>query len=139
MSVRPSHFGVLAHTAAFAEGGEWLDALLAGLTENRDLLGRLLATHLPDVRYAPPQGTYLAWFDCRPLGFEDADGTDGPGIVSELAGPAKAFLEHSRVALSTGHVFGSGGSGHVRLNLATSKTILTEAVTRMGTLERTPR
>ncbi|MBM7365728.1 MalY/PatB family protein [Gordonia hydrophobica] len=135
----PSHFGVLSHTAAFADGGEWLDALLVGLTENRDLLGQLLATHLPDVRYAPPQGTYLAWLDCRPLGFEDAEGTDGPGIVSELAGPAKAFLEHSRVALSSGHVFGSGGSGHVRLNFATSKAILTEAVTRMGTLERTLR
>ncbi|MGB6244099.1 MalY/PatB family protein [Gordonia sp. (in: high G+C Gram-positive bacteria)] len=132
----PSHFGVLSHTAAFADGGEWLDALLAGLAENRDLLGQLLATHLPEVRYVPPQGTYLAWLDCRPLGFEDVDGTDGPGIVSELAGPAKTFLDHSRVALSSGHVFGSGGSGHVRVNFATSKAILTEAVARMGALER---
>ena len=42
------------------------------------------------------------------------------------------FLEKARVALSSGHVFGSGGEGFVRLNFATSQAILTEAVGRMG-------
>ncbi|MCV7104737.1 MalY/PatB family protein [Mycolicibacterium chitae] len=128
----PSHLGVLAHTVAFNEGEPWLDALLAGLAANRDLLGQLLTEHLPQVGYSPPQGTYLAWIDCRPLGFDDPDGADGPGIVSELAGPARVFLDRARVALSSGHVFGSGGAGHIRLNFATSPAILTEAVTRMG-------
>ncbi|MGB6245242.1 MULTISPECIES: MalY/PatB family protein [Gordonia] len=128
----PSHLGVMAHTVAFADGGEWLDALLAGLTRNRDLLERLLAEHLPSVRWTPPEGTYLAWLDCRALGLDEPGGTDGPGIVSDLAGPARVFLDRSRVALSSGHVFGTGGAGHVRLNFATSTAILTEAVTRMG-------
>src|SRR6185503_12712764 len=43
----PSHLGVLAHTAAFTDGGEWLDQLLAGLAANRELLGRLVAERLP--------------------------------------------------------------------------------------------
>jgi cystathionine beta-lyase len=128
----PSHLGVLAHTAAFREGGEWLDALLADLTANRDLLGRLIAEHLPQVRYIPPEGTYLAWLDCRALGLSDENDTDGPGLTTELAGPALAFLEQGRVALSSGHVFGSGGAGHVRLNFGTSQAVLTEAVRRMG-------
>ncbi|MGV0838323.1 MalY/PatB family protein [Mycolicibacterium thermoresistibile] len=132
----PSHLGVIAHTAAFNEGDAWLDALLAGLSANRDLLGQLLAEHLPLVGYTPPQGTYLAWLDCRRLGLDDPGSSDGPGIVSELAGPAKAFLDRSRVALSSGHVFGSGGAGHVRLNFATSRAILTEAVTRMSAVSR---
>lgn len=130
----PSHLGVIAHTVSFAEGEPWLDALLAGLAANRDLLGRLLAERLPLVGYTPPQGTYLAWLDCRRLGLDEAGGGDGPGIVSELAGPARVFLDQARVALSSGHVFGSGGAGHVRLNFATSQAILTEAITRMSTV-----
>ena len=55
-----------------------------------------------------------------------------PAAVADVAGPARAFLDQSRVALSSGHAFGPGGGGHVRLNFATSQAILTEAVTRMG-------
>jgi cysteine-S-conjugate beta-lyase len=132
----PSHLGVLAHTVAFDEGEAWLDTLLVGLAANRDLLGRLIAEHLPQVSHTPPQGTYLAWLDCRALGLGDDTALDGPGIVTDLAGPARAFLDRARVALSSGHVFGSGGAGHVRLNFATSRAILTEAVTRMGTVHR---
>jgi cystathionine beta-lyase len=127
----PSHLGVIAHTAAFQHGGLWLDALLSGLDANRTLLGELLAEHLPAVGYLRPEGTYLAWLDCRNLGI-DTPASSGTGAVSDLAGPARYFLEHARVALSSGHVFGTGGSGHVRLNFATSTAILTEAITRIG-------
>jgi cysteine-S-conjugate beta-lyase len=128
----PSHLGILAHTAALRHGEPWLDALLAGLHSNRELLGSLLAEHLPHVRWIEPEGTYLAWLDCRDLGLHEADDDGGPGIVTELAGPARFFLDEARVALSSGHVFGAGGAGHVRLNFATSQAILTEAVARMG-------
>jgi cystathionine beta-lyase len=112
-----SQLGVLAHTAAFAAGGPWLDALNAGLDANRTLLAGLLAEHLPDIRHRPGAGTYLAWLDCRGLG---------------LADPAAVFLERGRVALSSGADFGTGGAGHVRLNLATSPELLTEGVRRMA-------
>jgi cystathionine beta-lyase len=114
----PSHLGVIAHTAALNHGVPWLDALLGGLDHNRRLLRALLDEHLPDVGYTPPQATYLAWLDCRALGLDDD--------------PADVFLEQAKVALSAGPAFGAGGSGHVRLNLATSTDILTEAVRRMG-------
>jgi cystathionine beta-lyase len=126
-----SHLGVIAHTAAFREGDAWLDALLAGLADNRDLLGELLRSSLPQLGHIPPQGTYLAWLDCRSLGLHRED-RQGPGVVSDLEGPARFFLDRARVALSSGHVFGTGGSGHVRLNFATSQTILLEAVHRMA-------
>ncbi len=127
----PSHLGVTAHAEAFRGGGEWLDATLRGLDENRTLLGELIAEHLPGVKYQWPQGTYLAWLDCRKLGF-DEEVTDGLAVVADLSGPARWFLDHARVALSSGHVFGTGGAGHVRLNFATSQAILIEAVSRMG-------
>jgi cystathionine beta-lyase len=127
----PSHLGIIAHTEAFSTGDDWLDGLLAGLDANRTLLGDLVAAQLPGVKYQRPQGTYLAWLDCRPLGFDD-EASDGIAVVADLSGPALWFLEHARVALSSGHVFGTGGPGHVRLNFATSRAILTEAVARMG-------
>ncbi|GAA3827783.1 MalY/PatB family protein [Streptomyces chiangmaiensis] len=128
----PSHLGVIAHTAAFLEGGGWLDQLLLGLDANRRLLGRLVHEHLPRVRYRPPQSTYLAWLDCTWLGLHGDQETGSPGVVSDMAGPAKMFLDEARVALSSGHVFGSGGAGCVRLNFATSPDILREALSRMG-------
>lgn len=128
----PSHLGVIAHTAAFREGGDWLDELLTGLDANRALLGRLIAEHLPEVRYVPPEGTFLAWLDCTGMALHDERALDGPGVVSDLAGPAKMFRDEARVALSSGHVFGSGGAGCVRLNFATSPAVLREALSAMG-------
>lgn len=117
-SVSTSHLGVIAHTAAFRDGGDWLDAVLAGLDDNRRLLAALLAEHLPVVRYQPGQATYLAWLDCRALGLGDD--------------PASVFLDRGRVALNPGTAFGTGGGGHVRLNLATAPELITEAVRRMA-------
>ncbi|WP_328418351.1 pyridoxal phosphate-dependent aminotransferase [Micromonospora sp. NBC_00389] len=119
VSVSTSHLGVIAHTAAFRDGGEWLDALLTGLDDNRRLLAALLAEHLPAIRYHPGQATYLAWLDCRALGLGDD--------------PAAVFLDRGRVALNSGSAFGTGGAGHVRLNLATAPELITEAVRRMAT------
>ncbi|MGW5656736.1 MalY/PatB family protein [Streptomyces humi] len=115
----PSHVGVLAHTAALTDGTAWLDALLAGLDENRRLLAGLLDRHLPGIRYRPSEATYLAWLDCRALGLGDD--------------PAAVFLERGRVAVNSGIPFGTGGAGHVRFNLATSPEVITEAVRRMAT------
>ncbi len=114
----PSHLGVIAHTAALTDGGAWLDALLAGLDDNRRLLAALLAEHLPAVRHRPAEATYLAWLDCRALGLGDD--------------PAEVFLERGRVALTSGIPFGTGGAGHVRLNLATSPEVITDGVRRMA-------
>jgi cystathionine beta-lyase len=127
----PSHLGVIAHTAAFRSGRDWLDDLLTGLDANRRLLGHLVAQHLPGVRYRRPEATYLAWLDCTALALHD-DQADGPGLVSDLAGPARMFYDRARVALSSGHAFGTGGAGCVRLNFATSPAVLREAVERMG-------
>ncbi|WP_328430839.1 MalY/PatB family protein [Streptomyces sp. NBC_00453] len=114
----PSHIGVIAHTAALTDGTAWLDALLAGLDDNRRLLAGLLAEHLPAVAHRPGEATYLAWLDCRALDLGDD--------------PAAVFLERGRVAVNSGIPFGTGGAGHVRLNLATSPEVITEGVRRMA-------
>ena len=128
----PSHVGILAHTAGFARGRDWLDALLQGLEENRALLGGLLEEHLPQVTWRPPQATYLAWLDASALQLSAPASGEALAVVSDVAGPARFFLDEARVALSSGHVFGRGGSDAVRLNFGTRPDLLSEAVRRMG-------
>ncbi|MBA3529539.1 MAG: aminotransferase class I/II-fold pyridoxal phosphate-dependent enzyme [Propionibacteriaceae bacterium] len=113
-----SNLGVVANTAAFSSGRGWLEAVLAYLDTNRLLLANLIAQHLPGVRYAPPQGTYIAWLDCRDLA------VDMP--------PAEFFRARAGVALTDGADCGEAGEGFVRMVFATPRPILEQAVTRMG-------
>ena len=113
-----STLGVVAHTAAWRDGDAWLEPVLGYLQGNRDLLGRLLRQHLPQVGYIEAQGTYLAWLDCRALRLDGA--------------PHLFFRRHARVALTDGAECGDGGEGHVRLNFAMPRPLLVEAVQRMA-------
>ncbi|MCE9578879.1 MAG: aminotransferase class I/II-fold pyridoxal phosphate-dependent enzyme [Deltaproteobacteria bacterium] len=112
------HLGILAARAAFGEGEPWRASAIEILARNRDLLGALLAAHLPQVRWVPPQAGYLAWLDCTALGLGDD--------------PALAFRTRGRVALSPGPTFGAEGVGFARLNVATTAALLEEAVVRMA-------
>jgi cystathionine beta-lyase len=110
--------GVLAATAAYTEGEPWLTEVLAYLDGNRRALADLVAEHLPQVGYRLPEGTYLAWLDCRDLRLP--------------ASPGAFFLERAGVALVDGPECGAAGAGHVRLNLATPRPVLTTIVARMA-------
>lgn len=113
------HFGALAAEAALTGSLEWLDELRAALASNLDLMGRLLAEHLPRARWRRPDAGFVAWIDLR--GY--------PGLGDD---PAAAFLDEGRVALSPGPAFGTEGEGFARVNFACSAELLTEAFVRMG-------
>jgi cystathionine beta-lyase len=112
-----SVIGILANEAAYRRGDAWLRDTVAYLEGNRALLLELLERHLPGVVSTRPEGTYLAWLDCRRLGLDS---------------PQEFFLEKARVALNDGAGFGDVGRGCVRLNFATSRSRLEEIVERMG-------
>jgi len=78
----------------------------------------MLSEHLPQIRYRPPQATYLSWLDCRDLGLGD--------------NPAEVFMSRGKVALNSGLDFGVEGTGYVRLNFATSPEMLAMIVERMA-------
>jgi cystathionine beta-lyase len=112
------HFGMLASTAAFAQGETWLDTLIAALEANVAVLRAELSSNIPQIAMANPRAGYLAWLNCSALGL--------------AADPAALFLEHGRVALFPGRSFGFPGADHARLNFACSSEILREAVSRMA-------
>jgi cystathionine beta-lyase len=113
-----SPLGIAANLAAWSAGGPWLAALVERLAGNRDLLEKLVAQRLPDVRMRRLEATYLAWLDPRALG---------------LADPAAVARARGKVVVNDGRTFGPGGEGHVRLNIATSPERLTDAVDRLAT------
>src|SRR5262250_1841286 len=111
-------FGYTAAFAAYRDGQAWLDELLRYLEANRDFVSEYVRRHLPGVRVATPEATYLAWLDCRGAGEAGRD-------------PFTFFLENARVALNDGALFGPGGAGHVRLNFGCPRSMLAKALDQM--------
>jgi cysteine-S-conjugate beta-lyase len=111
-------FGLIAGEAAYSGGRDWFEDVLARLHKNRDLLVDLAATHVPEAKINPPEGTYLAWMDLSAYG---------------LDAPAEFILHEGRVALTAGRAFRGNSSQFVRLNFATEPEVLIEMMERIGT------
>jgi cystathionine beta-lyase len=113
-----SNPGVVANIAAFRHGEPWLAEVLRYLDGSRTLLAELLSRHLPQVRYRPPDGTYLAWLDCTAM-----DLPESPGAM---------ITDRAHVTVVDGPAFGDGGAGSFRLNFATPRPVLTEMIERIA-------
>lgn len=111
--------GMVAAQAAYQDGQEWLDQVLVYMQANRDYLHQYLLEYMPEIKMAVPEGTYLAWLDCRNAGIE--------------GNPQKFFLEKGKVAFNDGETFGKGGKGFIRLNFGCPRSLLTEGLQRMQT------
>jgi cystathionine beta-lyase len=71
--------GYTAALAAYRDGQEWLDEVLAYMEANRDYLKGYVDEHLPGIEMIVPEGTYLAWLDCRGAGFAGQSGANETG------------------------------------------------------------
>jgi len=114
----PNVIAQAATIGAYTAAGAWFEDTLRYLEANRAHLLDRLASDLPEVGVHAPQGTYLAWLDFRRAGLGDD--------------PAEELLESAHVGLNNGPAFGLGGAGFARLNFATSRAILDEALTRIA-------
>lgn len=112
-----SFFGVLAHSAALDGGRDWLAEAATEIAQNKAYFAEALSAKVPQVRYAPADGTYLAWVDCTALGVDQ---------------PGELFHRVGRVRFNFGSEFSASSAGFVRVNLATSRDIIDEAVDRMA-------
>ena len=102
-----------ATRAAYAEGGPWRDELLDYLRGNLALVGERVAD-IPGLTLEPLQATYLAWIDVSALGLDDPQG----------------WFERHGTGLSDGAQFGR--PGHLRLNFACPRSMLSEGLERMA-------
>lgn len=111
-------FGAVALEAAYRHGGPWLDALMDYLKGNLDALASFIETRIPSIKVIRPEGTYLVWLDCRQLGLG----------VKELD---EFMLHKAKVAFDEGHIFGPGGEGFQRVNIACPRTVLLQALEQL--------
>ena len=111
-------FSIAAFEAAYRGGETWLDELLVYLQGNRDFVNGYVAQHLPAIKVIQAQGTYLLWLDCRGLGMSDAK-------LREF------FVNKARVGMNPGTVFGKNGSGFMRLNIASPRHVIADALGRI--------
>ncbi|MFJ4223687.1 MalY/PatB family protein [Microbacterium sp. NPDC089695] len=113
-----STLGVLANTAAYTEGGEWLDGVVDYLDGNRRMLAQLVSEKLPGVRMIVPEGSYIALLDFR-----------GTGLIGDLG---EWFREHAGVAMTDGAACGEAAIGFTRFVFAMPRPVMVEAVERVA-------
>ena len=110
-----NRLGLFACRAAYEGGGEWLDQLIGYLAGNLALVRDFCKNRVPQIQLIEPEGTYLAWLDCRELGMTD----------DELMA---FFSDDAKVWLDPGTHSGEQGSGFMRFNLGSSRSVIAQAL-----------
>lgn len=113
--------GIIAAEAAYRDGISHLEEEVDYLRETRDWLVEELPKRIPGLITSRPDSTYLMWLDFRNTAIGDKEY------------PAAWLIQHARVAFNEGLTFGDIGAGQARLNFATSREILEEAIDRVAT------
>jgi cystathionine beta-lyase len=111
-------FAVEALIAAYTKGEAWLEALKVYLWENYTCLLDFFAQHLPQLKIAPPEATYLVWVDCTALGLSSAD-------------VARILIEKEKLWVNEGPLYGTAGEGFIRLNIACPRELLLKGLEKI--------
>jgi cystathionine beta-lyase len=114
-----SYFGLTAVESSYNYGEEWLEQLIDYVEGNLNTLIRFVEDNLPEIKVIKPEGTYLAWMDCRAV-------SEDPQELKKL------MFDKAGVAFSEGSVFGKQGAGFLRVNLGCPRSILEDALERFA-------
>lgn len=114
----PPVLALTAHIAAYQQGAPWLDALRSYLDANLHYIAQELNSAFPKLNWQPPEATYLAWIDLRPLDIDDR-------------ALQNVLIEQQKVAIMPGYTYGKEGNGFVRLNAGCPRSKLEQGVQRL--------
>ena len=115
----PHIFSPIATLAAFTpEGEEWRKEMLQYIEGNINYVIDYCRNIIPQIKPWRPQASFLVWLDCRALGLNHQQLVD-------------LFVKQAHLALNDGEMFGKGGEGFMRLNIAAPRSVLTEALERL--------
>ncbi len=131
--------GMVAMQAALTEGDEWLDESVVYLDGNHEFAETYIRDNVPLVKYKKAQGTYLAWVDVsevvEKIGAESTAAEESASTGEQVT-PERIvqrwFAENARVYLNPGSSYGTGGAGHMRMNLATTRRLVERALENMA-------
>lgn len=111
----PPIFAPIATIAAFKEGEEWRRQMLHYIEDNIDFVAEYCAANMPKIKPLKPQASFLVWLDCRELGLSQKDLVD-------------LFENKAHIAMNDGAMFGNGGTGFMRMNVGTPRSVLKQAL-----------
>ncbi len=114
----PTWVATVATEAAYTQGEEWLDELIPYIEDNIKAVEKYCEENLPGVHAVRPQASFLVWLDCTGLGLKHDELID-------------LFVNHAHLALNDGEMFGKGGEGHMRLNVANSRKMLLDSLAQL--------
>ena len=114
----PTLFAPIATIAAFRKGEEWRKAMLAYIEDNIRFVEDYCREHIPGIRPLRPQASFLVWLNCQDLHLSH-------DALLDL------FIDKAHLALNDGEMFGPGGEGFMRLNVATPRSILQQALKQL--------
>ncbi|MCR5620481.1 MAG: pyridoxal phosphate-dependent aminotransferase [Treponema sp.] len=115
----PSLMGIVAATSAYGEGGEWFDAVKEYIWQNVLFTESFVREHCPRIQVMRPEGSYLVWLD-----FSQYTELSDNEISRRILNKAKVWLDYGRM-------FGNEGEKFQRINVATPRSILEEALGRI--------
>jgi cystathionine beta-lyase len=111
-------FAAEALIAAYTNGVEWMEAMKQYVYANYQYLVKFIDQEMPQLKVLPLQATYLAWID-------------GSALQMSSAEIADALLQHHRLWVNAGTLYGANGEGFIRLNIATPMALLQEGLNRL--------
>lgn len=114
----PSVFGIVAATAAYSEGAYWFDSVKSYIWENILFAKKYIEENASQIKVLVPEGTYLLWLDFSNTGLSDSEIND-------------RVLNKAKVWLDSGSMFGKEGEKFQRINCATPRIILEDALQRI--------
>ena len=114
----PTIFSPIATVAAFQNGEEWRQQMLEYVEANIDFVDNFLKTRIPQIKALRPQASFLIWLNCRDLNL-DHDALN------------RLFVDGARLALNDGEMFGEEGRGFMRMNIASPRAVLQDAMERL--------
>lgn len=104
--------------AAYNNGAEWLGEVLEYIEGNIDALEKYLSEYLPEIKMIRPQASFLVWMDFNGLNLCHDELVD-------------LVVNHAGLALNDGEMFGPEGHGFMRVNVATPRKALFEAMEKL--------
>lgn len=110
--------GMAACQAAYEAGADWLEQLKQYLAGNLAYIRQFLREKLPEIALIEPEGTYLVWLDLRKLGLTEQQ-------------QRQLIVQDAKLWLDTGTLFGQGGEGFERINIACPRTTIEQAMQRL--------
>lgn len=115
---QPNIFATIATIAAFDNGEQWRQEMIEYIEGNIEFVEQFCCQYIPQIKPIRPQASYLVWLDCRGLNLNHEQ-------IVEL------FTKRAKLALNDGAMFGSEGCCFMRLNVGTTRAVLTTALERL--------